>query len=1062
MVRRIIDLSVNFRRIVLVAAAGILILGIVQLDGLKTDMLPEFSPVTVEVQTEALGLSAAEVERLITTPLEQDLLSGVAFLDTIESASLPGLSSVVMTFQPGTPLLDARQVVGERLVQAAGLPQVAGRPQMLQPLSSTGRVAMISLSSDELSPIDTSVLARWVVVPRLLGVEGVANVSIWGFRDRQLQVLVDPEQLADRDVTLSQVISTAGNALEVSPLTFLQASSPGTGGFIDTVNQRLHVFHEQAISTPEELAQVVVEDGRGGAVYVDGAPLTLGDVSTIVADHQPLIGDAFCSGGPCVLLVIEKFPSSNTTEVVADLEDALEALRPGLTGIEIDSSIYQPAAFIESSFAGLGSTMLVGAILALVAMAALLYDWRPFLIGAVTILTSLAAAGLVLYYAGATVNTMTLAGLVLAMVLIVDDAVSSSQSLIRATPQSRPSDQGSRLARRIADSAIRARGAAVYSGVIVASSVITFYFLGGEAGAFLPHIATPFLLALAVALVTSVTVAPALAAFLVSGSVDPVRPSPVLSGLVGRFAGKEPALIARFGRAALVFGLVTAAGLASFPLLEQSFRPELKQRDILIELAAPAGTALETMDSVAADVVGAVGQLDTVANIGAHVGRAIQSDQVVNVNVAEVWVRMTGTADYEAALAEINAAVDLPDGVTAKVLTYSDKRVSEILGGDSGELVVRVYGDTPTELKRVAAMVEAELVGVRGLDDLRVDLPVEQATIEVEADGFRAQQVGLKPGDVRRQATTLLSGVTVGNLFESQKVFDVVVWGTPELRQSVDDVMALPIRTPDGSRVALSEVADVRVVQNASVIRHESVSTYLDVKATAHTRPMADVQSDVAAAIARVDFPLEYHAEVLGAFAPGQVAGSGVLPVIVAAVIGIFILLQSAFSSWRLAFVVFLTLPMALAGGLIAIVVTGRSVTLGSAAGLVVLVGLAARLAILLVQTYQDRERAGETFGVELVAKATSGQLVGVVAPLAAVTALFIPAAVTTSRAGLEIVGPMAVVVVGGILSIAAYVLVVLPAFYVRWGFVASPDTVGDELGELLDLELTELGTGGE
>ena len=294
----IVNWSVKFRRIVIPVAAGLMIFGFFRLDDVRQDILPEFSPTIVEVQTEALGLSAAEVERLITTPLEQDLLNGVAFLETIESASLPGLSSVVMTFESGTELLDARQVVAERLTQAAGLPQVAKPPQMIQPLSSTSRVAMVSLESSELSLIETSVLARWVMVPRLLGVEGVANVSIWGFRDQQLQVLVDPADLATNNVTLSQIIRTTGNALEVSPLSFLEASTPGTGGFIDTVNQRLHVFHEQTISTPEHLAQVTVEGPEGGAVFVAGKALPLGDVAEIVTDHQPLIGDAICSGGP--------------------------------------------------------------------------------------------------------------------------------------------------------------------------------------------------------------------------------------------------------------------------------------------------------------------------------------------------------------------------------------------------------------------------------------------------------------------------------------------------------------------------------------------------------------------------------------------------------------------------------------------------------------------------------------------------------------------------------------------------------------------------------------------
>src|SRR5918992_2781195 len=392
MMRWIVGSSLKFRRLIVAGGVAVMALGVTQLGKTSVDVLPEFKPPQVEVQTEALGLSAEEVEQLITVPLEQDLLVGIAFLDKIESASLPGLSSVVMTFEPGTDILDARQVVSERLTQAvgvAGLPQVAKPPQMIQPLSSTSRVSMVKLSSEKLSQIQMSVLARWVIVPRLLGVDGVANVAMWGFRDRQLQVLVDPTRLRDEGVSLQQIIRTAGNALEVSPLTFLDASAPGTGGWIDTVNQRLPIFHEQAISTPQELAQVVLEDPDGTAVFVDGEPVTLGDVTDVVEDHQPLIGDAHCQQGDCLLLVIEKFPGANTPHVIRGVDEAFETMRPGLPGMEIDTSIYRPAEYIGTSLRNVGVALLVGAILLVLVLGAFFVAWRTALVAAVAASVSL-------------------------------------------------------------------------------------------------------------------------------------------------------------------------------------------------------------------------------------------------------------------------------------------------------------------------------------------------------------------------------------------------------------------------------------------------------------------------------------------------------------------------------------------------------------------------------------------------------------------------------------------------------------------------------------------------
>ncbi|MDH5372668.1 MAG: efflux RND transporter permease subunit, partial [Acidimicrobiia bacterium] len=665
MMRWLVDWSLKFRRIVVALAVGLLVFGIVQLDDVKKDILPEFSPVTVEVQTEALGLSAAEVERLMTTPLEQDLLSGVAFLERIESASLPGLSSVVMTFEPGTDLLDARQVVAERLAQAAGLPQVADPPLMIQPLSSTGRVVMVSLSSDELSPIETSVLARWVVVPRLLGVKGVANISIWGFRDRQLQVLVDPDRLIAQDVTLSQVIRTAGNALEVSPLTFLEASSPGTGGFIDTVNQRLHVFHEQAISTPEGLAQVTVEGDEGEAVYVDGRPLTLGEVTQIVTGHQPLIGDARCSSGPCVLLVIEKFPDANTPEVTRDIDTALHALSPGLPGIQIDSSLYRPASYVDTAFNNLAMMLLVGAILLLVVVGVAIFDWRIVLITAASIVTPLVAAGVVFYLTDTTINVMVLAGLVMAVVAVADDAIVGVWS---QSEGSDPIGEGAATSLpRVRRAVLRTRGPALYATVIAAAAVATFFFLEGESGAFLPHIAGAYLLAIGASLLVNLTVTPALSALLLRGMPTERPPSRLIGSLSALYSKWGPRLTRKPGVAIIAFAVFVGAALISLPFIDQSFRPDLKQRDVLVHMDAPAGTSLPRMDEIAAQVVYEVGLLEGISNVTAHVGRAITSDQIVNVNSAEIWAKIDTDADYGASLAAIKETVEARQDVISRV-----------------------------------------------------------------------------------------------------------------------------------------------------------------------------------------------------------------------------------------------------------------------------------------------------------------------------------------------------------------------------------------------------------
>ncbi len=1042
----IVDWSIRFRRIVVVLAAGLLIFGFTQLDDVKQDILPEFSPVTVEVQTEALGLSAAEVEQLITVPLEQDLLNGVAFLDSIESASLPGLSSVVMTFEPGTDLLDARQVVTERLTQAGGLPQVADPPQMIQPLSSTSRVAMVSLQSDEVTPIEMSVLARWVMLPRLLGVEGVANVSIWGFRDQQLQVLVDPAELATANVTLSQIISTTGNALEVSPLSFLEASLPGTGGFIDTVNQRLHVFHEQAIDTPEELSQVTVEGIDGGAVFVGGDPLALGEVAEIVTGHQPLIGDARCTDGPCLLLVIEKFPESNTPAVAAGVDEALAALSLGMPGVEIDASVYRPASFIEASTGNLRTALIAGAVLLLLALAAFLFDWRVVLIGAVSVAVSVVTAGLVFLVTDTTVNLMVLAGIVMALAMIVNDSIAAASAAAEAATASGESEGPVKATPAIMDVTLRLRSVAMYAALIVAAAMLPVIAMEGAGGAFLEPIAVAYLIAVAAALAVGLVVTPALSVMLLTGPSGSPRVSPLTHRMSDWYRHRAPGLVAKTGSAVAVWAVVLVAGLVAALFVSPSLRPAVKERDVLIQLEAAAGTSLVRMDDITAQMVDDLIAQPGVVNVGAHIGRAIMSDRVVNVNSGEIWLNIEPAADYDATMASVRALVAGYDEVAASVTTYSEQRVAEILRRPDDRLVVRVYGENPAVRQEMAEQVLSVVAGVDGVEDPRIESVVEEPAIEIEVDLARAQAFGIKPGDVRRQAATLVSGLVVGNLFDDQKVFDVVVWGVPEIRDTVEDLQRLPIATPSGDQVPLGDLAEVRIESNPAVVLHESTATYLDVTAAVSGRTISSAAADIDAAVAAIQFPLEHHAEVLGDFEDELAARSRVVVTAVAGAILIYLLLQAAFASWRLATLAFLALPMAAGGSIVAVALGGGDLTLGSVAGTVAVFGLATHWVVLLIRRCQYRERLGDPFGEALVVEESTRAIAISAVGAVAVAVLYLPLAIVGSRAGLEIAGPMAVAVLGGLVTTVALTAFVLPVFYTRWGYVAEPDRSADDL----------------
>jgi Cu/Ag efflux pump CusA len=1048
MMRRIIASSLKFRRLIVALAVGVVAVGMTQAGSLPVDQLPEFGPTMVEVRTEALGLSATEVEQLITVPLEQDLLSGVAFVDEIHSQSLPGLSSVVMIFEPGTPLLDARQVVQEKVSEAAvALPGVSAPPQMLQPYSSTSRVLSVKLSSKTLTPIKMSELAKWNIAPRLLGVQGVANVSIWGFRDRQLQVLVDPERLRDADLTLQQIVNTTGNSLWVSPLTFLEASTPGTAGFIDTPNQRFGIRHELPIKDAEDLAQIPIEDADGNAVIVDGRPVRLGDVTDLSEDHQPLIGDAiFPEGQTGLMLVVEKFPDANTVEVTHGVEEALDSLAQGLEGMEVDTSLFRPANYVETSTRNVAIALAIGGLLLIALMTVLLGGWRSIVTAVAGIVASLAVAGVILIARDVTLNVMLIAGLVMAIGIVIDDAVTDVHQIAERI-RTRPQDgAGTPAWRAVLDASLAGRSSLLLATFIVIAAVVPGFFLEGQAGAFLPSVLVSYLLAIGASMAVALLLTPGLGLMLLSNHPQP-QESSVLRWIRTRHESSVTRAVRRPRWAYAAMGVALIAGIVTFPFLDRDPSVRLKENDLLVQWDAAPGTSLPAMNSVTADVVDELRAIAGVGNVSAHVGRAIHSDQIVNVNSGEIWVNLDGSADHDETVAAIERTLASHTDLSHRVTTYPEQQIADTLSGRDRDVVVRVYGANGEILGDKADEIQRALSQIQGIEGAAVETPPTEPTIEVEVDLQRAQRFGVKPGDVRRASAILLAGLPVGNLFEEQKVFDVVVWGSPDIRRSVDDVEQLLIDTPSGDHVRLSEVADVRVVENPTVLRHEAVSNYLDVSADIADLDTGAVMDDVEAAIARVEFPLEHHAEIRGAASAAGASSSQALPVALTAALAIFLLLQAAFTSWRLAILAVATLPVALAGGIVAALIAGGTLGLGVIAGSLAVVGITTRSVVLLMRHYQRLERDDvETFGDELVLRGTRERLLPTIVTALGTIIALVPLVVMGDVAGLEIVRPMAIVMIGGLVTSTLLVLFVLPPLYRMHGFVAQRDTVADEI----------------
>ncbi|MFN2490230.1 MAG: efflux RND transporter permease subunit [Actinomycetota bacterium] len=850
--RAVVRGSLQFRLLVVGAAVAVMAFGVAQLRDAPVDVLPEFPPPYVEIQTEALGLAADEVEQLITVPLEADLLNGVAGIETIRSESVPGLSSIVMVFEPGTELFQARQLVQERLTQLGGqaFPNVSKPPTMIQPLSSSSRAMMIGLDPNGISLIEASVVARWKIRPRLMGVPGVANVAIWGQRDHQLQVQVDPERLRRRGITLNEVVRTTGNAQLVSPLTFLEASTPGTGGFVETPNQRLQVRHAfENLATPEALGEVPVEgtDGR----------LRLTDVTTVVEGHQPLIGDAVVNGANGLVLVVEKFPAANSLEVTKGVQEALDTLEPGLSGIQVDDELFRPARFIEQALGNLTLALLLGGLLLVAAVAALLFEWRAALVSLVTIPSSLITAALLLDLLGQPLNAIAFAGLAAAVAVVVDDAVVGVENVLRRLRQHSDEGRVKWTSDVVLEASAEVRGPAAYATLILLLAVVPVLVMGGRPGAFFEPLAVAYLLAVLASMVVALTLSPALSVLLFSRAPRVGRESPVLRWLSPRYAAALGRAL-RTPRAALIAsGACVAGALAALPVLELSPIPAFKDRDVLVRLNGPPGASKPKMNRITAEAGRELRSLPG----GAQIGRAITGDRIVDVNSSELWVGIGEDADHEATVASIEQVVTRVPEVESDVVTYSEQQIRnvgaledgresnsrkelEILTGTDKPIAVRVYGQNLDVLRREAEKVRRVMSGVGGIVDPLLETPDVKPTLEIEVDLAKARRFGINPGEVRRAEATLLQGIQVGSIFQEQKVFDVVVQGVPATRKSVSSVGNLLIDRPGGGYLRLGDVADVRVRPTPTVIRRDAVSRYIDVAAEVSGRSATAVAQE--------------------------------------------------------------------------------------------------------------------------------------------------------------------------------------------------------------------------
>jgi CzcA family heavy metal efflux pump len=891
-------------------------------------------------------------------------------------------------------------------------------------------VLQIGMTSDRYDTMQLTQLAYWYVKARLLRVDGVADVSLWNERDATFQVQVDPAKLAAAGATLDDVERTTSDALDSGALQFSTGSVVGSGGFLDTPTQRLPVAHQLSIQSPQELAKVPLEDQAA-----QGRTVPLGSVGSVVQDYQPIIGDAVINGRPGLLLVVEKLPWGNTLQVTRDVDNTLASLQAGLPGVHFDTHIFRPASFIQDSVHNLTTSLLLGFVLVVVILVLFLFEWRVALISLATIPLSLTAALLVLRAVGATVNTMVLAGLIIALGAVVDDAIIDVENILRRLRAERQAGHATATARVILRASLEVRSPIVYATLIIVAAAVPVFLLHGLTAAFFRPLALAYTLAILASMAVALTVTPALTLLLLRRAPLRRLQSPVVRVLRRWYGAALGRIVARPRAAYAAFAVVVLVGGLVAPQLGQSLFPTFKQRDLLIHWDAVPGTSdaevVRTTDRLYRDLR----RIPGVEDFGTHIGRAKQGEEVVGINAAETWVHISPSVDYDATVARVRQVVQSYPGLYRDVETYLNERVEEVLSGSKQAVTIRVYGQDLPSMRATAQSVLARVSAVPGVVDPHVDLSVDTPQIQVRVDLDKAARYGLKPGDVRRQAAAIVAGQEMGNIFTSNQVLGVFVWSVPSARTDPSAIADMRLDVPAGGTVRLGDLADVSLASDPYLVTREDNSRYLDVGTNVQGRDLSAVVRDIQHRLQGLQLPRGSHYALLGEYQERQTAQRSLLATAAIAAAAILILLQLAFGSWRLAALLFCTLPMALVGGVIAIWLAGGVVTIGALVGFFTVFGIAARNGILLINHCQHLEEyEGETFGPALVIRGAGERLAPILMTSLATGLALVPLVANGNQPGREIEFPLAVVILGGLVSSTLLTLFVVPSLYLRFG----------------------------
>jgi CzcA family heavy metal efflux pump len=966
-------------------------------------------------------LAPEEVEALVTHPVES-ALNGSPNLSSIRSQSTQGLSVVTATFEDKTDIYRDRQMVTERLTEAASRLPVGVQAPTLGPLtSSTSLSLIVGLTSKTRTPMQIRTFADWTLRPRLLGAPGVARVAVFGGDIEQYQIQLIPGRLAAYKLSIEDVIAAAQNATGVRG-----------AGFIDTGNQRILVqTHGQAFS-PEMLGDAIL---RG----TSGASVRLRDVAHVVRAPAPPIGGALINGRPGVILEVSSQYGQNTLAVTDGVEKLLNGMQPAISaaGMNLTPALFRPADFISAAVSNLGRSLVLGGLLVSVVLFLFLFNARIAFISLTAIPLSLLIAVIVLYYTGGSLNTLTLGGLAIAIGEVVDDAIIDVENIHRRLRE-RATDENAKpsVLQVIRAASLEVRSAVVYATFIVVCVFLPVVALSGVQGRLFRPLAFTYIVAILASLLVALTLTPALSILLLPKAIREEKEPRGVTWLKNKYmrvltTANDHRPLALISATALFL----LAGV-TVPFFGGGFLPELHEGHLIAHTVFLPGTSLAESERMGARISDALLKIPSVASVAQQIGRAELTDDTEGTEYSEFHIKLRPNADQENAESEIRKTFGGFPGFSFSMNSFLAERMEEILAGSTGQVVIKVFGDNLDTLDQKADEIAAALGGVRGAADVQLQFPPGTPEISIQLRPDRLAEFGFRPADVLKDVQAAYQGVIASQVYQGIRVVDVVAILGPKARTNPDSVGSLLIESPAGVRVPLDQIAAVSLTSGRSVIAHDGTTRVQVITCNVRGRDLTSFVADARKTIeGHIRFPAGTYALFSGESEARSAAQQELLLYSFAGLIGIVLLLYMALGNVRNLGLALANLPFALVGGVLAAFITGRYITVGSLVGFVTLFGITTRNSIMMISHFEHLVvQEGMEWGRAAAFRGASERLIPILMT-ALVTGLgLLPLALGSGAPGREIEGPMAIVILGGLLTSTALNLLLLPMLCLRYG----------------------------